>query len=137
MRARRATQGHTHKGDLSWSVSTAPLPIPARLAGSESAVSMAELPGRPSIWEEGGERVLHPEGQELRQAQRVSCSAPLPYARLGGVEEGLGAKCQVGTVRQLHRQGQPGVPDRSRHSLPGRELPIPASQALQEARGWG
>lgn len=56
----------THKGDLGWSVSTAPLPIPARLAGSESAVSMAELPGRPSIWEEGGERVLHPEGQELR-----------------------------------------------------------------------
>lgn len=53
----------THKGDLGWSVSIAPLAIPARLAGSESAVSMAELPGRPSIWEEGGEWVLHPRGR--------------------------------------------------------------------------
>lgn len=49
-----------------------------------------------------------PEGQELRQAQRVSCSALLPHARLGGGEEGLAARCQVGTVRQLHRQGRPG-----------------------------
>lgn len=66
-RARRAAGTRdTHKGDLGWSVSIAPLPIPAGLAGSESSVSMEELPGTLSIWEEGGERVLRPEGQELR-----------------------------------------------------------------------
>lgn len=66
-RARGAqAHGDTHKGDLGWSVPSAPLPIRAGLAGSESTVSMAQLPGTPSIWEEGGERVRLPEGQELR-----------------------------------------------------------------------
>lgn len=146
MCARESLQQHGEtKGTSAGSLSMAILPFPAGLAGSESAVSTAGLPERPSIWEEGGSRSHIPRGRELRrpagcarqQAQSPSCSAPLSYASVWpgwGSQARLGAKGCTGTAEQPAPTGRVGL------GVPppwGETCPSQHPKLCTQRRGWG
>lgn len=120
------------------------LPFPAGLAGCESPVSTAGLPGQASIWEEAGSGSRTPRGRELqrahgpawRQAQRPSCSVPLPYA---SVWPGMGEPSEAGSQALDGHRGA-GTPGRVSSGVPPpqqEQSPIPASEAPQPVEGMG
>lgn len=127
------TAARGHKGNLAGSLSIALLPFPAGLAGCERLVSTAGLPGRPSIWEEGGSRSLTPRGRELLwQAQRPGCSAPLPSASLWGsqarLEPSAGwARRAASSHRQRSKGWLRGPPTLAGAAPPGSDLPTSTS----------
>lgn len=120
------------------------LPFPAGLAGCESPVSTAGLPGQASIWEEAGSGSRTPRGRELqrahgpawRQAQRPSCSVPLPCA---SVWPGMGEPSEAGSQALDGHRGT-GTPGRVSSGVPPpqqEQSPIPASEAPQPVEGMG